>query len=112
MRAFAYKGVVVQEPVAKMRAMTLMGLYTFLGINSMTWRSWRTVDDFAYVVETVENIIREQKFSGAAADLLNANIISRDLGLAEKTEHDHRSGDGSMSPTRIEIVAPDADGKS
>ena len=25
----------------------------------------------------------------------------------DKQEHDHRSGDGSMSPTRIEITAPD-----
>ena len=30
--------------------------------------------------------IREQKFVGAAADFLNASIISRDLGLADKRE--------------------------
>jgi hypothetical protein len=28
----------------------------------------------------------EQKFSGAAAGLLNPNIIARDLGLADKSE--------------------------
>ena len=38
-----------------------------------------------------------QKFMGAAADLLNANIISRDLGLADKK--DHTSSDGSMTPS-------------
>ncbi|MBS9307116.1 DNA packaging protein [Escherichia coli] len=28
----------------------------------------------------------DQKFSGAAADLLNANIIARDLGLKEQSQ--------------------------
>lgn len=32
----------------------------------------------------VEQIIRQQKFEGAAAELLNPNIIARDLGLADK----------------------------
>ena len=41
-------------------------------------------------------MIYEQKFTGAAAGLLNPNIIARDLGLADKT--DHASSDGSMSP--------------
>lgn len=35
----------------------------------------------------MEEIIRTQKFEGASADLLNPNIIARDLGLAEKQEH-------------------------
>nr|WP_261640834.1 DNA-packaging protein [Erwinia mallotivora] len=33
-----------------------------------------------------EQIIYNQKFTGAAADLLNANIIARELGLADKRE--------------------------
>lgn len=39
-----------------------------------------------------------QKFEGAVVGAFNANIIARDLGLAEKSEHDHKSTDGSMSP--------------
>ena len=37
-------------------------------------------------------IIRTQKFAGAAADLLNANIIARDLGLADKNEVTGKDG--------------------
>ncbi len=33
-----------------------------------------------------------QKFEGAAADLLNANIISRELGLADRQEHTGKDG--------------------
>lgn len=86
MKAFAYQGVVVQEPVAKMRAMTMSGLCIFLDIDETTWRDWRKSDDFSPVVLRVDKIIYEQKFTGAAADLLNPNIIARDLGLADKQD--------------------------
>lgn len=33
----------------------------------------------------IDKVIRDQKFTGATADLLNPMIISRDLGLAEKS---------------------------
>lgn len=85
-KAFAYQGVVTQELVAKMRAMTLSGLCIFLDIDDDTWDLYRKRDDFIGVTSRVESIIYNQKFQGAAADLLNANIISRDLGLADKTE--------------------------
>lgn len=86
MKPFAYQGVVVQEPVAKMRAMTIGGLCIFLDIDETTWRAWRSIEDFSMVVSRAEAIIYQQKFTGAAAELLNPNIIARDLGLAEKRE--------------------------
>lgn len=97
MKAFSYQGEVVQEPVAKMRAMTIDGLCLFLDIAVSTWYEWRKVDDFSEVVAKAESVIRSQKFAGAAADLLNANIIARDLGLSDKSEHDLKSSDGSMA---------------
>lgn len=100
MKPFAYQGVVIQEPVAKMRAMTINGLCLFLDIDETTWRAWREVDDFSTVVSKAEKIIYEQKFTGAAADLLNPNIIARDLGLADKK--DLGSSDGSMTPKGID----------
>lgn len=86
MKPFAYQGEVTQEPVAKMRAMTLTGLCLFLDISDDTWRNYREKEDLLGVVSRAEKVIYDQKFSGAAADLLNANIIARDLGLAEKKE--------------------------
>ena len=86
MKPFAYQGEVVQEPVAKMRAMTLTGLCLFLDIGDETWRNYRAKKDFMGVVSRAEKVIYDQKFSGAAADLLNPNIIARDLGLADKRE--------------------------
>ncbi len=82
-----FQGAATHEPIAKMRAMTLDGLCHFLDIDDETWRRYRGKEDFRGVVSRVERIIRDQKFSGAAADLLNPNIIARDLGLTDKQEH-------------------------
>ena len=39
--------------------------------------------DFSKVIRDIKDIIEVQKFEGASAGLLNANIIARDLGLAD-----------------------------
>ncbi|EPL1176347.1 DNA-packaging protein [Morganella morganii] len=86
MKAFSYQGEVTQEPIAKMRAMTLTGLCLFLDIADSTWQLYRAREDFMAVTTRAEKVIYDQKFSGAAADLLNANIIARDLGLKDRQE--------------------------
>ena len=85
-KVFPYQGEISQTTVPKMRAMTMEGLCLFLGIGTSTWHDYRGKDDFSEIVTRVEHVIRDQKFSGAAADLLNANIIARDLGLKDGRE--------------------------
>lgn len=58
----------------------------FLDIGRMTWAEYTKREDFQYITSQVEEIIRTQKFEGASADLLNANLIARELGLADKPE--------------------------
>ena len=85
-KPFAFQGVVTVENLPKMRAMTISGLCIFLDIARSTWDEYRANKDFSGITTQVEEIIRTQKFEGASADLLNANIIARDLGLADKHE--------------------------
>jgi len=75
-----------------MRAMTITGLCTFLDIEPVTWYEYGKREGFTKIVTQAERIIRDQKFAGAAADLLNANIIARDLGLSDKQEHTGKDG--------------------
>lgn len=89
-----FQGTPVEMPVAKMRAMTITGLCLFLDIDHNTWRDWRTKQDLTRVVQWAEQVIYDQKFSGAAADLLNANIIARDLGLKDATKSEVSGPDG------------------
>lgn len=91
-RVMSYQGVNTHEPVAKMRAMTVTGLCNFLDISLQAWTEYRTRNGFGDVTTRVDQIIRDQKFAGAAADLLNANIIARDLGLADKSELTGKDG--------------------
>jgi hypothetical protein len=89
------KPVVIK--MKKLRALTLKGLCSYLGTNSEYFKTFRNhgkagaridYDLFEPVIQFVEQTIYNQKFEAAAADLLNANIISRDLGLADKSEID------------------------
>ncbi|MGZ2449591.1 hypothetical protein ACVIRO_002345 [Rhizobium ruizarguesonis] len=103
-QAFAYQGEVQIKEIPKMRAMTLTALCIFLDIAMVTWSDYRTKEGFSRVTTQAEDIIRSQKFEGAAAGLLNANIIARDLGLADKNELTGKGGD----PVQIIITAQDA----
>lgn len=108
-KIFHANGQITKDTVSKMRAMTLTGLRLFLDIDHKTWLNYKELEDFFPVITRAEEIIYEQKFTGAAADLLNPNIIARDLGLADKK--DLQSTDGSLTPTRIELVAPNVNSK-
>ncbi len=76
-----------QVELPKMRPFTWAGLEFYLDIDSL--REYKTnpkYKDFSQVISRIEKIIYDQKFSGAASGFLNANIISRDLGLAQAIE--------------------------
>lgn len=91
-KPFAFQGVVTVENMPKMRAMTISGLCIFLDIARSTWDEYRGNKDFSDIATRVEEIIRTQKFEGASADLLNPNIIARELGLSDKNEVEHSGG--------------------
>jgi len=86
-RLFAYQGEITTHNEKRLRAMTIGGLCLFLDIGKITWYKYREKKGFASICTQVEEVIREQKFTGAAAELLNPAIIARDLGLADKQEH-------------------------
>ncbi|WP_420961072.1 DNA-packaging protein [Brucella sp. IR073] len=96
-----FQGAATHEPVAKMRAMTISGLCVFLDISQQAWSEYRQREGYGEVTTRVEDIIRDQKFAGAAADLLNPNIIARDLGLADKSELTGKDG----GPIKTEDVS-------
>lgn len=97
-KLFAFQGTISADEVYHMRAMTQEGLCIFLNIGVSTWHDYKKKPEFSEVIQQIEKIIYEQKFTGAAAGRLNANIIARDLGLKDESKVDHSSKDGSMSP--------------
>jgi hypothetical protein len=99
-----FQGFASLTDVPKMRAMTIQGLCIFLDISDETWANYREDAGFKKVCQYADRIIYQQKFTGAAADLLNPNIIARELGLTDKKEHDLKSTDGSMTPVGINWI--------
>ena len=88
-KVFHTDGKITHASVDKMRAMTIGGLCIFLDIVITTWTNYKERKDFLDIITRVELIIRNQKFTGAAADLLNPNIIARDLGLTDSKDLHH-----------------------
>lgn len=72
----------------RMRAFTMQGLCLYLDCSVSYFRQFKTdcSKDFLTVVTRIEEIVYNQKFTGAAAGFLNANIIARDLGLSDKKD--------------------------
>lgn len=62
MKAFSYQGEVTQEPIAKMRAMTLTGLCLFLDIADSTWQLYRSREDYMAVTTRAEKVITELQY--------------------------------------------------
>lgn len=103
-----FQGEATTHTVHKMRATTIRGAMAHMGLDWQLWYDWRNSrEDLKPVILWAENIMYEQKFTGAAAGVLNPGIIARELGLAEKT--DHTSSDGSMTPKPnvIEFLSPE-----
>lgn len=101
-KAMAFQGESWIQNIPKMRVATIEGICMHIGLGVATWKDWRSGKApnpvFSAIIERCEHAIREQKFAGAAAGLLNPVIISRDLGLSDRIEQDHKSSDGTMSP--------------
>ncbi len=89
-KVFNYQGIITSTEVPVMRAMTMRGLCFFLNCNEAYFRNFKSANkdehEFLEVIENIKTVIYQQKFEGAAGNLLNANIIARELGLADKKE--------------------------
>jgi len=103
----------IEQP--KMRAYTMQGLCIFLHVNTIYFNRFEqnikvnkdpNEIDFCKVLTHIREIIYNQKFTGAAAGLLNPNIIARDLGLTDKKEvevSDKRESVDKLFPSEEEL---------
>jgi hypothetical protein len=99
-KIFTYEGATHTGAVNKSRAMTIQGLCNYIGIDRTTWYEYRKRPDLSPVTEQVDDTLYDQKFAGAASGVFNANIIARDLGLADKTTSEI-TGEGGGPVTTI-----------
>lgn len=107
-----YKGKEIERvEIPTARPFTLTGLCLYLDCNTAYFRTFKNQlpegeQDFNTVITRIEETIYTQKLEGAIVGAFNANIISRDLGLADKKDITHT---GNLSFNGIEIVNPEPD---
>lgn len=100
-----FKGKDADEVLYEMaRPFTEDGFCIHANITRQTWENYqglgaakegsdqrKTYEKYFTVSSRIKQIIRTQKFEGAAVGIYNHAIIARDLGLVDKKEH---SGEG------------------
>lgn len=69
-----------------MRAMTITGFASFIGITFKTFNLYRKRAATAREAELIYDYITNQQYEGAAGNLLNPHIVSRMIGLTDKKE--------------------------
>jgi hypothetical protein len=82
-------GTGVRMEVKKMRAMTIQGFCLFANMAMSTWQEYEKQEGYSAFVARVKALFYSQKVEGAAADLLNSNIIARELGLSDNQKITH-----------------------
>lgn len=106
-RLFSSEGSVIVGHAGKMRAMTIQGLCNFLDIDDNVWYAMAAKEGFQETCARAKRIIYAQKLEGAAADLLNASIIARELKLTDSHELSGPNGGPLQTVTR-EMTAEEA----
>ena len=76
-----------------MRPFTIGGFCNYIDITIETFSQWCKSDDLSDISTRIRQIIRNQKFEGAASGFFNANIIARDLGLKEHTDNKNENNE-------------------
>lgn len=91
----------------RMRAYTLHGLCIYLGCNTQYFtqfkqsKTYAESEDFSVIVTCIEEIIYNQKYTGAAAGFLNPLMIAKDLGIKDRV--DMTTNGESMNAPIIEL---------
>lgn len=90
---YVHRGIVTRADTHKTRAFSRKGFAAFAGVPlSYLNRLRGQGPEWAEALDLVEQVIEMQLYEHAAAGMLNANLVARTLGLAERSEVTGRDG--------------------
>lgn len=82
----SYQGVVTENLVHKPRIFTLNGFCLYCGVTASSIQSWRASPGFSEVMAFVDSVIHEQKYQLAAANIINAGFVGKEIGIDKPAE--------------------------
>lgn len=85
-KVFVSQGEVTRVDVKHPRAMLVGSMERFIGVSHGCWIKYTQREEFEEVCERIKSVIFQQKFEYGCADMLNPNLVARELGLMEKRE--------------------------
>lgn len=88
---------------------TISDLVIYLGFSDRhSFYAYEQKEEFSHTIKRARAFIeREYEECLKGQSPAGAIFALKNFGWTDRQELDHRSSDGSMSPTRIEIVAPE-----
>lgn len=81
-----YRDSHTKDTVSKLRPFTIEGFAIYADICTKTFYNYESRPEFLHIVTRIKEIIRNQKFEGAASGFFNPSIIARDLGLRDNQD--------------------------
>lgn len=91
---------------------SVAGLALYLGVHRSTLYEWgKQNKDFSDTLASLQDVQEVSLLNGGLRGRFNAQISKLALanhGYSDKQEIDNKSSDGSMTPTKIELVAYDS----
>ena len=87
----------------KLKPATMQGFAVFVGMSYNTLYAYKKSKDDGIKegFARLHNRVAAHQLEHGLLGNYNGTLVSRVLGLAEKVEADHKSSDGSMSPTFV-----------
>lgn len=108
-KPMAFKGASWNHIVDKPRCPTIEGFTLFCSISERTLKRWRDDERFPDLQQAVQTVIKtfqDVMLRYGMADVANANLIARYLGLSEKTQTEVVGGDTApaVDPTHAAVL--------
>lgn len=78
-------GQIANAQIPRLRPMLIGECYRFCGLTKDSWADYKAREGFSDIIEEAEEIIKNQKLSGAMAGFFKENIVARHLGIKDSS---------------------------
>ena len=99
----AFQGVINYEKVPHMRGMTQFGLASHMGVGLSTLKDYGAKPEYSAIYAEIDAIMKAWNLDGAMSGDLNASLVARIDGHADKQDIT-TNGESMNKPTTINLV--------